>query len=250
MKCVGVWYMEAIRELKKANFSPERTVHVLWVPDEEIGGDDGMMKLIETDFFKALNAEFAMDEGMANPGPEYVMYYSERLPWHCEVTVKGQPGHGSQFIPNSVGDKLRKVIDKFMDFAASEKAKTENCPHPLALGEVNTINLTQINGGVQYNVVPDKLTATFDIRVTPLADLDHLDGQINKWCTDAAGDEYEINWVQKLDKKKTTPIEPGFKWWDAFSAALGNDVKLITTIFPASTDGYFLRSVGEFFHFL
>ena len=52
MKCVGIWYMEAIRNLKKQGFQPKRTIHVMWVPDEEIGGHDGMEKLIETDFFK------------------------------------------------------------------------------------------------------------------------------------------------------------------------------------------------------
>ena len=55
MKCVGIWYMEAIRKLKETNFTPERTIHVIWVPDEEIGGHDGMEKLIETDFFKVLS---------------------------------------------------------------------------------------------------------------------------------------------------------------------------------------------------
>ena len=54
MKCVGIWYMEAIRNLKKQGFQPKRTIHVMWVPDEEIGGHDGMEKLIETDFFKGI----------------------------------------------------------------------------------------------------------------------------------------------------------------------------------------------------
>ena len=44
--------MEAIRKLKAEKWQPKRTIHVLWVPDEEIGGYDGMEKLIETDFFK------------------------------------------------------------------------------------------------------------------------------------------------------------------------------------------------------
>ena len=44
--------MEAIRKLKTEKWQPKRTIHVLWVPDEEIGGHDGMEKLIETDFFK------------------------------------------------------------------------------------------------------------------------------------------------------------------------------------------------------
>ena len=46
-----------------------------------------------------------------------------------------------------------------------------NCP----IGEVTTVNLTMLNGGVQYNVVPDKLQAVFDMRVTPLYDLEQFD---------------------------------------------------------------------------
>ena len=68
----------------------------MWVPDEEIGGHEGMELLIKTDFFKNMNIGFALDEGLANPGEEYMLYYSERLPWWIEVTVTGQPGHGSQ----------------------------------------------------------------------------------------------------------------------------------------------------------
>ena len=55
-----------------------------------------MELLIKTEFFKNLNIGFALDEGLANPGEEYMLYYSERLPWWIEVTVTGQPGHGSQ----------------------------------------------------------------------------------------------------------------------------------------------------------
>ena len=38
---------------------------------------------------------------------------------------------------------------------AQEKAKLEADPSK-TLGDVNTVNLTIINGGVQTNVVPDK----------------------------------------------------------------------------------------------
>ena len=61
-----------------------------------------MELLIKTDFFKNLNIGFALDEGLANPGEEYMLYYSERLPWWIEVTVTGQPGHGSQFRFNKI----------------------------------------------------------------------------------------------------------------------------------------------------
>ena len=81
------------------------------MPDEEIGGHDGMEKLIEMDFFKNLNIGFALDEGLANPTEEYMLYYSERLPWWIEITVFGAPGHGSQFLHETVGEKLRGVIN-------------------------------------------------------------------------------------------------------------------------------------------
>lgn len=75
-----------------------------------------MELLIKTDFWKNLNVGFALDEGLANPGPEYMLYYSERLPWWFEITVKGQPGHGSQFLQDTVGEKLNRVVQKFMTF--------------------------------------------------------------------------------------------------------------------------------------
>ena len=55
--------MEAIRRLKAAKYEPKRTIHCLFVPDEEIGGARGMKKLIELEQFKALNVGFALDEG-------------------------------------------------------------------------------------------------------------------------------------------------------------------------------------------
>ena len=99
-----------------------------------------------------MNIEFALDEGLANPGEEYMLYYSERLPWWVEVTVTGQPGHGSQFIPDSAGERLRAVVDRFMDYRQTQKDKMEK--NNLPIGEVTTVNLTMLQGGVQYNVVP------------------------------------------------------------------------------------------------
>jgi len=244
MKCVGIWYMEAIRNLKKQGFQPKRTIHVMWVPDEEIGGHDGMEKLIETDFFKALNIEFALDEGLANPGEEYMLYYSERLPWWVEVTVTGQPGHGSQFIPDSAGERLRAVVDRFMDYRQTQKDKMEK--NNLPIGEVTTVNLTMLQGGVQYNVVPAELKVGFDMRVTPLYDLDEFDKQLHQWCREAAGEDgYKIKWIQRFHAKNLTSVEKGNKWWDAFSSVMdGFGAKLIKTIFPAATDGRYVRSAG------
>lgn len=43
-------------------------------------------------------------------------------------------------------------------------ARLENNPE-LTIGDVTTINLTRLGGGVQSNVVPPQLTAGFDVRL-------------------------------------------------------------------------------------
>jgi acetylornithine deacetylase/succinyl-diaminopimelate desuccinylase-like protein len=39
MKCVGMWYLEAIRRLKVTAMTPLRTIHVTFVPGTVYGGD-------------------------------------------------------------------------------------------------------------------------------------------------------------------------------------------------------------------
>ena len=46
---------------------------------------------------------------------------------------------------------------------AEQKAKLDSDPS-LTLGDVTTVNLTIMEGGIQTNVVPDKFKLTFDIR--------------------------------------------------------------------------------------
>lgn len=54
----------------------KRSVHLLFVPDEELGGFEGMVKFIEHARFKALNAGLFIDEGIANPADEMTVISS------------------------------------------------------------------------------------------------------------------------------------------------------------------------------
>ncbi|CAB0014965.1 unnamed protein product [Nesidiocoris tenuis] len=71
MKCVGIQYIEAIRRLKEKGVKLNRTIHMSFVPDEEIGGEDGMGAWSQTEDFKELNVGCALDEGMASPDETY-----------------------------------------------------------------------------------------------------------------------------------------------------------------------------------
>ncbi|XP_074304599.1 uncharacterized protein LOC141639346 isoform X2 [Silene latifolia] len=62
-KCIAVQYLEAIRNLRERGFNPIRTVHLSFVPEEEIGGFDGAAMFVPSEEFEELNVGFAMDEG-------------------------------------------------------------------------------------------------------------------------------------------------------------------------------------------
>lgn len=74
--------------------------------DEEIGGADGMKLFVQDPVFKRLNVGMALDEGLASPNDDFVLFYGERVPWWIVVKATGMPGHASRFIENSAIDKL------------------------------------------------------------------------------------------------------------------------------------------------
>jgi len=171
MKNVGIQYLEAIRRLMESGRPHARTVHVTFVPDEEIGGHDGLAKFVQTSKFKDMNVGFGLDEGLASPTDEVDIFYAERNEYWFEVHCPGDPGHGSRFVENTAAEKARYMINKMLDYREVQRKRLEDNPS-LSLGDVNTINLTMMNGGVQANVVPDKLVLTFDVRITPTLNLE------------------------------------------------------------------------------
>lgn len=69
---------------------------------------------------------------------------------HCP----GQTGHGSLLHENTAGEKVRYIIDKFMDLRAQEKKKLEENSN-FTIGDVTTINITQLK--VAYNKINNKI---------------------------------------------------------------------------------------------
>lgn len=73
---------------------------------------------------------------------------------------------------NTAGEKLSYMISKFMSFREAEAQKLVTNPE-WEIGNVTSVNLTMLEGGVQNNVVPPELSATFDIRIA--VDVDHAE---------------------------------------------------------------------------
>ncbi|KAL1116413.1 hypothetical protein AAG570_004887, partial [Ranatra chinensis] len=217
MKCVGIQYLEAVKRLKRQGTkSLRRTVHISFVPDEEIGGVDGMGKWVCTEDFRRLNVGCALDEGMASTDQNYFLFYGERSIWQVHIHCPGTPGHGSLILPNTAGEKLQKVIDAFMGLRQREKERLESNPN-LRLGDVTTINLTTLKGGVQNNVVPPELVVGFDCRLSVTTDLEAFEKWIMDVC-EKAGEGVYPEYQQKQSAKAATALDSTNPFWGVFKS--------------------------------
>ncbi|RZF35014.1 hypothetical protein LSTR_LSTR013031 [Laodelphax striatellus] len=111
MKCVGIQYIECIRRLMRDGRKLKRTIHLSFVPDEEIGGVAGMGEFVKSDEFRELNIGCALDEGMASPGEEFVVFNGERSIWLFEYLSLG--GVQNNVVPPElvVGFDCRLSVD-------------------------------------------------------------------------------------------------------------------------------------------
>lgn len=97
-----------------------------------------------------------------------------------EFICNGQSGHGSLFLKNTPGKKVQFLINKFMDLRDVEEKKLESNSN-IRIGDVTTVNLTMINGGVQNNVIPGEMRIVFDIRLAVDVDHDEFERMVIKF---------------------------------------------------------------------
>ncbi|RLN47651.1 hypothetical protein BBJ28_00022222 [Nothophytophthora sp. Chile5] len=261
MKSVCIQYVEAVHQLKVSGFTPKRNIYLLFVPDEEIGGAEGMDVFLDTEQFKSMGPiAFAFDEGLANPDDAFTVFYGERSPWWAYVKAKGPTGHGSRFIKNTATSKIIDICNKALAFRdEQEKAlgADAGCKHgdikKKKLGDVTTVNITALQSGISrdggkthaLNVIPTEAIAGFDIRISPGMDIKAMETMLDEWCA-AEGVSWEFApWTTPLKEHYTTSLDAENVWWQLFQkscARIGETVE--TDIFPAATDSRYLRKVG------
>ncbi|CAI7988732.1 Aminoacylase-1 [Geodia barretti] len=263
MKCCIIWHLEALRRLKKSGVKFSRTLYITAVPDEEMGGMLGMALFIKTERFKKMNVAFALDEGLANPTEAMSVYYGERSAHWIEVTCPGNPGHGSRFIENTAVEKVEKLLRQALALPTGAKDQVrmsnatvhsvcgvcvtiyrlEGAPC-LKLGDVTTINVTEIHGGITHNVVPNKFVVVLDMRFSPHEDHQEILRMVQGWL-DEAGEGCTLKFIQESPKYPMTSTDDSDPWWRAFSTTCDkHSLKLEKEIFPAGTDSRYLRTLG------
>ena len=69
------------------------------------------------------------------------------------------------------------MINRLLGLREEERQRLASNPS-LSLGDVTTVNLTMVEGGVLANVVPDQFRLTFDIRIPPTRSAPDFEAQL------------------------------------------------------------------------
>lgn len=248
-------YLEAIRNLKAKNVKLTRTIHISYVPDEEIGGIDGQAKFVKSKEFKDLNLGFALDEGQASPGDEFRVFYADRSPWRLIIRSRGAPGHGSRMYDNSAMENLMKSVEAISKFRESEFDVVKAGEG--ANSEVISANPVYLKAGIPspsgfvMNMQPSEAEAGYDLRMPPTADPDAIRRRIaEEWAPARRNMTYEIieggPMRDIMGRPLLTPTNASNPWWSIFKQAIeavgGKLAK--PEILPSTTDARFLRELG------
>lgn len=257
MKSIGMQYIEALSLLIRTGWAPKRTVHVSFVPDEEIGGFDGMGELVASDVWPSLNVGLAVDEGAPNPGARFNVYVGERQTWWVVVTVTGAPGHGATFPKMTAAQRLHEIVGRALAFREEQRRGLEE---GMDIGDVIGLNVPFLEAGnpdanhasgYVSNMIPSVARAGFDIRIPPGVSPEVMDEEISKWmsCGEAICEGVKVEFTNKVKIPYTTGLHPSSGEWyvKAFYDGLnesGIDQKDIDIgIFYAATDARFARKM-------
>lgn len=256
-KCIGMQYLESLRNIQKdPNFkTPIRTIHVTFVPDEEIGGFDGMMKFVESKEFKQLNIGFMLDEGQTSINDEFRVFYADRAPWNLVIKANGNPGHGSKLFDNSAMENLMKSVELITKFRENQfdlvKAGFKMTSQVISVNPVYLKAGTPSPTGFVMNMQPSEAEAGFDVRLPPTADSDMLKRRIaEEWAPAIRNMTYEITQKGPLrdftGRPMMTSTNNSNPWWPVFEqAVVAAGGKLAKPeILSSTTDARFMRQMG------
>ena len=212
MKGIGVTHYFALKELKDAGIKPKRTIHLLAVPDEEVGGFKGTKEFVETDIFKKLNIGYVIDEGRASGNAKKInLKVADRKPLQIHLTSKGSLVHGSKLQCHNAIHELIQMLHHIVDHHQEQQQKTATTPAGLLL----SMNITSFQAGIfnqgktAINVVPNIATATVDIRIPPTMKIKDIKQMIEDIIVQFPNVNYTIEATvneRTFDQKYETPL--------------------------------------------
>jgi acetylornithine deacetylase/succinyl-diaminopimelate desuccinylase-like protein len=148
--------LRALQTLAREGLALKGSVELHFTYDEEVGGDIGPRWLLEQ---RLSRPDYAICAGFS-----YAVTTAHNGCLHLEITVRGRQGHAA--MPESGVDALAAattILSRIYDSRAALRQRCSAVPgitHP-------TLNVGLIEGGINTNVVPDRVSFRIDRRIIP-----------------------------------------------------------------------------------
>jgi succinyl-diaminopimelate desuccinylase len=161
------WALLALIELEKHGVPLDGVVELHFTYDEEVGGNVGPKRLISQ---RLSTPSLAICAGFS-----YAVTSAHNGCLHLEVVVNGRSGHAA--MPSTGVDALEATTDilnvlyTHRDELAQKHSKVRGIEAP-------TLNIGLIQGGINTNVVPDRVTLRIDRRIIPEESAEEVELQL------------------------------------------------------------------------
>jgi acetylornithine deacetylase/succinyl-diaminopimelate desuccinylase-like protein len=150
------WALLALIELEKQGVPLHGAVELHFTHDEEIGGNIGPKRLVEE---RLSQPDFAICAGFS-----YAVTSAHNGCLHLEIVVNGKSGHAA--IPETGVDAL-EAATRVLHALYAHRAELSLVHSRIPGISTPTLNVGLIQGGINTNVVPDRVTLRLDRRVIP-----------------------------------------------------------------------------------
>ncbi len=171
------WALLALRDAHAAGLPLHGTVELHLTFDEEAGGEIGPARLLAQGVSRP---DYAISAGFAHG---IVVAHNGCL--HLEVTLRGRQAHAA--LPHTGVDALEAAHHVLGKLYESRSALARHRSATVGI-ETPTLNVGLIEGGINTNVVPDRVSFRLDRRVIPDESLDTVEAGLRALISAAAAE--------------------------------------------------------------
>ena len=263
MKGIGVTQLYAFLLLHRQHVALTRDVLLMFVPDEEVGGEMGAAWM-RKHHFAELDPEYVLDEGgfgsrdLFAPGKLVfgISVAEKKIVW-LRLRAEGVAGHGSQPHDRNPNDHLTRALARLLaePISAGHFSVIDTMKErigTLAANKFNnaiqhtTMSLTSLRSGVgeppKANVIPSVAEATLDCRILPGTSAAEWIKTVERGLNDPS---IKIEVIYESDDPVVTPQDTTF--YRALESAVTRrypDAILTPMVVAYGTDGNGYRPQG------
>lgn len=169
----------ALKALQDAGITPEYSILLAFVCDEEMGSHYGLEQLIERDIFRADDLVVVPDSG--NDAGDFIEI-AEKSMLKMKFTVTGKQVHAAYPTHGINACRAANILAHEVDEALHKKFTQEN---PLFDVPFSTFEPTRRAANVPaVNIVPGREVFEFDCRILPEISLDDVIAVVNEVVSD------------------------------------------------------------------